>query len=95
MLTLATEDLIQQIMDARFRLRDLVSWLRSAGSQIKARGTAPNSAQRDNAKKRRVAQAVVKRVAEYLEKPCMGQGESMTENLIGISILVRHEKARV
>jgi hypothetical protein len=92
-LVLAMEDLVQQIIEARFRLRDLVSWLRSAGSQIKARGTAPNSAQRDNAKKRRVGQAVVKRMADYLARPCPGKGDSITESLIGISISVRHEKA--
>ena len=89
-LVLAVEDLIARIVEARFRLRDLVSWLRSAGSQVKARGTAPNSAQRENAKKRRVVQAVVERMACYLEKevPSGGGGDSVTETLIGISITV-------
>jgi hypothetical protein len=89
-LVLAVEDLIARIIEARFRLRDLVSWLRSAGSQVKARGTAPDSAQKENAKKRRVAQAVVERMACYLEKelPSGGGGDSVTETLIGISITV-------
>jgi hypothetical protein len=88
-LVLAAEDVVARIVEARFRLRDLVSWLRSAGSQVKARGTAPDSGQRENAKKRRVPHAVVERMATYLQGDDGGRGDSVTESLIGISITVR------
>lgn len=90
-LVLAVEDVVSRIVEARFRLRDLVSWLRSAGSQNKARGTAPKSAHRENAKKRRVSQAVMERMASYFEEGCHRSNEfsSITECLIGFSITVR------
>ena len=91
MLVLSAEDLVARIVEARFRLRDLVSWLRSIGSQIKARGTAPGSGQRENAKKRRVPHAVTERMASYLQSGGgVVQGDGITESLIGISITVRH-----
>lgn len=76
---------LTQIVEARFRLRDFVSWLRSTGSEVKARGTAPNSAQRENAKKRRVPQATVERVLRYLQTETY-QSSSITETLLGIPL---------
>lgn len=76
-----------QIVEARFRLRDFVSWLRCAGSEIKARGTAANSAQRENAKKRRVPQATVERMLQYLQKETY-KSSSVTETILGIPITV-------
>jgi len=94
LLVLAAEDVVARMVEARFRLRDLVSWLRSAGSQVKARGTAPDSGQRENAKKRRVPHAVVERMACYLQGNVEGT-DSLTESLIGISVTVRLVRRRV
>lgn len=90
LLVLSAEDVVARIVEARFRLRDLVSWLRSIGSQIKARGTAPDSGQRENAKKRRVPHVVMERMAAYLaaDDAVQLQDCSVTESLIGISITV-------
>ena len=63
----SAELLLTHVLEGRFRLDDFGKWLRSTGSQIKARGTAPASAQRENAKKRRVPQVVVQRMLQYLE----------------------------
>jgi hypothetical protein len=63
----SAELLLTHVLEGRFRLDDFGKWLRSTGSQIKARGTAPTSAQRENAKKRRVPQVVVQRMLQYLE----------------------------
>jgi hypothetical protein len=90
LLVLSAEDVVARIVEARFRLRDLVSWLRSIGSQIKTRGTAPGSGQRENAKKRRVPHEVTERMASYLQGGGGVQGDGITESLIGISITVRH-----
>ena len=91
-LVLSAEDLVARLVEARFRLRDLVSWLRSAGSQVKARGTALDSGQRENAKRRRVPHAVLERMASYLKGDFEG-GDSVTESLIGIKITARHHLA--
>jgi hypothetical protein len=63
----SAELLLTHVLEGRFRLDDFGKWLRSTGSQIKARGTAQASAQRENAKKRRVPQVVVHRMLQYLE----------------------------
>lgn len=76
---------LMQIVEARFRLRDFVAWLRCAGAEIKARGTAENSAQRENAKKRRVPQATVDRILKYLQTETY-QSTSWTERLLGIPL---------
>ena len=79
---------VTQLVEARFRLRDFVAWLRNAGSEVKARGTAPNSAQRENAKKRRVPKATVGRILKYLQTDTY-QSTSVTETLLGIPVTVR------
>jgi hypothetical protein len=78
---------VTQLVEGRFRLRDFVAWLRSTGSETKARGTAINSAQRENAKKRRVPQALVERVLKYLQTETF-QSSSITETMLGIPLTV-------
>lgn len=93
MLLLQVEQALTDLIDARFRLRDLVAWLRSAGAQVKARGTASNSVQRDNAQKRRVSDAVVQRMLQYLQETekskktrssASNASNSLAEKIIGL-----------
>lgn len=65
-LLIAMESALTSLVDARFRFRDWIAWLRATGSQIKARGTASNSVQRENAKKRRVPDDTIRRILRYL-----------------------------
>ena len=65
-LHLCVEACLADIIEARCRLRDLLGWIRSTSSQVKARGTAPDSALREHARKRRVDDDIVSRVAEFL-----------------------------
>lgn len=79
----AVEYLLSQIVEARFRLRDLCAWLRSAASEIKAMGTPPDSVQRENAKKRRVPAQLLHRVSDcFQQEPCPHEGQSPTEAVI-------------
>jgi len=86
------EHALSLCVEARFRLRDLVAWARSVGATIKARGTAANSVQRQNALKRRVPEVVVQRVLGYLreEAPRVGvlmtttTGMGTTESVLGL-----------
>jgi hypothetical protein len=97
----SAELLLTQVLEGRFRLDDFGKWLRSIGSQIKARGTAPASAQRENAKKRRVPQVVVQRMLQYLEMNKSADSESsataaknqlaLTERLLGMAVSVRRK----
>ena len=82
------ELLVQGIVDARCRLQDLIEWFRGVAAQTKAKGTADDSVQQENWKKRRPSQVVVQRMVEYL---CSGNDdcESTTESLIGLAISVR------
>ncbi|CAB9499003.1 expressed unknown protein [Seminavis robusta] len=74
-----------KIVEARFRLRDFIAWLRAKGSEVKAKGTAPNSAQSENAKKRRVPQATVEKMLSYLRSENY-QSSSVVERLLGIPL---------
>lgn len=90
-LLIAVETTVQAVVDARFRLRDYVAWLRSTGAQIRARGTAPGSVQRDNAQKRRVSDAVAARMLAYLQSATAPVDDSAkvasgTEHLLGIAV---------
>ena len=67
-LFLQAQALHTALVEARFRLRDWIAWLRSASAQVKARGTAPQSARHDNARKRRVPHVVVQRLLQYLQQ---------------------------
>jgi hypothetical protein len=101
----SAELLLTQVLEGRFRLDDFGKWLRSIGSQIKARGTAPASAQRENAKKRRVPQVVVQRMLQYLETNKSADSESsatsakhqlaLTERLLGMTVSVRKRRRAI
>ena len=89
----SSEYLLTQMVEARHRIQELVSWLRSAGAQTKARGTAAGSVQRENAKKRRVSQVILQRLLSYLERggtndSAIAQGTPLTERLLGMNITV-------
>lgn len=84
---LSVEYLVSQIVEARFRIRDLVTWLRSVGSAIKAKGTAPNSVQNENARKRRASQAVIQRMASYFQEG-PERSDSPCESVLGIQVSV-------
>jgi hypothetical protein len=89
-LLVCAERMVTQLVEARFRIRDVCEWLRATGSQVKARGTATTSVQRDNAKKRRVSQAVVQRMIGYLQqhREAVAESGSLTEHLLSLSISV-------
>lgn len=89
-LLVVMESALTCLVDARFRLRDWIAWLRSTGAQIKARGTAPNSVQRENAKKRRVPDETVRRILSFLQDDHAPEGSkaipvSTSEALLGIN----------
>jgi hypothetical protein len=91
-LWISVHTLLVSIVQGRHQVRDLCGWLRSAGSQVKARGTAPNSVQRENAKKRRVPQAVIERLLASLNTTPMksaAAGASLSEHLLNITTSVR------
>ena len=67
-LVISAEASLTALVASRFCLRDWIAWMRATGSAIKARGTAPQSAQRENAKKRRMTDATLQRILEYLEQ---------------------------
>lgn len=88
-LWLRVESLIQTIVHGRSCVRDLCGWLRSAGARVKARGTAVNSVQRENAKKRRVPQAVLKRLLSNINTATMdGREGSFSEYILNIQVSV-------
>jgi hypothetical protein len=90
---ISSQYLLTQIVDSRHRIQEFVSWLRSAGSQTKARGTAEGSVQRENAKSRRVSQVLLQRLLSYLERgnstgDVSTGGMPLTERLLGMNITV-------
>jgi hypothetical protein len=95
-LLISIETAVTELIEARFRLRDFLGWLRSTAAQIKARGTAANSVQRENAQKRRVPEAVVQRMLRYLQtdnnssettgaSTSSNGSVSLTETLLGLN----------
>lgn len=90
-LHLSVETALTALVDARGRLRDFCAWLRCTGAQIKARGTAANSVQRENAKKRRVPATVGNKMLAYLQQQQpvatlleTGGGCGTTEAVLGL-----------
>jgi len=61
-----TEQCVSQLVEIRFRLNCMMKWIRGTASQVKARGTAIDSVQRENAKKRRVSEQTVHKIADFL-----------------------------
>ena len=71
----------QSLVEARVRLTDWIAWLRSVGATIKARGTAPQSVQRQHATQRRVSDAVTDRMLQYLlSSPPASESTTVDEN---------------
>lgn len=95
-LFISVELLLKAIVEGRYRVRDFCGYLRHAGSEIKARGTAPNSVQRENAKKRRVPQAVIERLLAVMntEMPGSLQDQCLTEQILSIPVSVRKQQCR-
>lgn len=85
-LLLSVDTALTALVEARGRLRDFCAWLRCTGAQIKARGTAANSVQRENAKKRRVPATVVNLMLAYLQQPATDEffGRGTTETVLGL-----------
>lgn len=88
-LWISVQSVLLSIVQGRLHIRDFCGWLRSAGSQIKARGTALNSVQRENAKKRRVPQAVLERLISTINTAPPEAGVSFSEHLLDIKTSVR------
>ena len=65
-LFLAIERCLAHVVEARGRLHDLLAWIRGTASQVRARGTATDSIQRQNARNRRVPDGVIRRVSNFL-----------------------------
>jgi len=86
-LWVGVENVMTSIVAGRMLVRDFCGWLRHAGSQVKARGTAPNSVQRENAKKRRISQAVLERLVTILKKSSQKEfsGRKDEKHQIGLS----------
>lgn len=95
-LWISVENAMTAIVTGRMVVRDFCGWLRHAGSQVKARGTAPKSVQRENAKKRRVTQAVLERLVTVLNKSGQREGSNrkddemlqigLCENLLNLKV---------
>jgi len=68
-LFLSFERCLAHVVEARGRLHDLLAWIRGTASQVRARGTATDSIQRQNARNRRVPDGVIRRVSNFLSTP--------------------------
>lgn len=91
-LVLTSERLVSQIIEARFRTKDLMAWLRGVSSEARARGTAIDSIQRENAKRRRPTGGIVRRVLEWLStaSPAVdgeaAVGRGLAESVLGVHL---------
>jgi len=86
---------LQNVIEARSRIHDLLTWLRGTAAQVRAWGTASDSVQRRNAKALRVSDIMVRRVATFLSSPltfeakgCDGSRRILTECIIGVPLSV-------
>ena len=86
---------LQNVIEARSRIHDLLSWLRGTAAQVRAWGTASDSVQRRNAKALRVSDIMIRRVATFLSSPltfeakgCDGSRRILTECIIGVPLSV-------
>ncbi len=68
------EQCVSQLVEIRFRLSCMMKWIRGTASQVKARGTAADSVQRENAKKRRVPEQILRKVADFLSTSLHAEG---------------------
>ena len=83
-LLIAIESALTSLVDARFRFRDWIAWLRATGSLIKARGTAANSVQRENAKKRRVPDDTARRILRYIQENSGSEPRGSVSGVIAV-----------
>lgn len=84
-LWISAEKLITSIVSGRILIRDFCGWLRHAGSQVKARGTAPNSVQRENARKRRVSQEILERLVTVMNNSHEHENKFVFQSRTGLS----------
>jgi hypothetical protein len=78
-LFLSFERCLLYVVEARGRLHDFLAWIRGTASQIRARGTAMDSIQRQNARNRRVPDGVIRRVSNFLSMPMMSAVKDSSE----------------
>jgi len=89
-LYIVSEQCVAQTVEIRHRLECITRWIRGTASQVKARGTAADSVQRENAKKRRVPEHVLRKVASFLSSPLKSAPSDLekkrgsTECMLGI-----------
>lgn len=89
-LYIVTEQCVAQTVEIRHRLECMTKWIRGTASQVKARGTAADSVQKENARKRRVPEHVLRKVASFLSAPLktapieLGKKRGSTESILGI-----------
>lgn len=92
-LYMISEQCVCQIVEMRYRLECLTKWIRATASQVKARGTAADSVQRENARTRRISDQIVQKVATFLATPLksasceLGQKRGLTESVLGVLLL--------
>jgi len=100
-LYMVAEQCVCQIVELRYRLECLTKWIRATTSQVKARGTAADSVQRENARSRRIPDQIIQKVAAFLSMPLMsaptelGQKRGLTESLLGVLLLDYFSKDQV
>ena len=89
-LYIVSEQCVAQTVEIRHRLECMTKWIRGTASQVKARGTAVDSVQRENAKKRRVPEHILRKVASFLSAPLKSAPSDLekkrgsTESMLGI-----------
>jgi len=100
-LFIIAEQCVAQTVEIRHRLDCMTKWIRGTASQVKARGTAMDSVQRENARKRRVPEQVLRKVADFLSTPLksaqgeLGKKRGSTESILGCLLSDYFEKERV
>ncbi|GFH52388.1 hypothetical protein CTEN210_08864 [Chaetoceros tenuissimus] len=100
-LFIISEQCITQMVEIRHRLECMTKWIRGTASQVKARGTALDSAQRENAKKRRVNEHIIRSVADFLSVPLKSTPEELskkrgsTESMLGILLSDHFDKEKI
>lgn len=85
---------LHQLVDARGRLQDLITWLRGTVAHTKAKGTATDSVQQENSKNRRPAHVVIQGMVTYLGNENR-ESDSITEMLIGLDITGKLDDKRL
>jgi hypothetical protein len=65
-LLVSTELCVSHMVEIRFRLNNLMKWIRGTASQVKAKGTSSDSVQKENARKRRVPDRILQKIISML-----------------------------